>query len=310
MKLFRDAFKNIPADHGRTLILGILSFMVVVALLIAPYGPPERLHFASLDEDAGLQVDTQGYVTALQELAEGTQGIVKDFMAHSRDTYYVPRALHMSFPENFASLKTIGTRKNVFVERLLPHILSTNEEILADRERLEVIKAQRDAGERLGTADRVWLGTLAKKYKLKKVSLEELLRRVDIIPPSLALAQAGVESGWGGSKLMRTKNAPFGMMRSCDKICVYQTLQESVEHYIHNLNTNGAYKKMRDIRHGLREEGKPVCSLKLIEGMARYSELGKTYVNRVKAVIGRESLKKYDRARLAPKAFSFSSEAA
>lgn len=310
MKLFRDAFKNLPADHGRVLILGTLSFMVVAALLIAPYGSPERLHFASLDEDTTSHVDTEGYVTALQELADGTQDIVKDFLAQSKDAYYVPRTLHMSFPENFASLKTVGTRKNVFVERLLPHILSANEEILADRERLEVIKTQKEAGERIGTADRVWLSSLAKKYKLKKISLEELLKRVDIIPPSLALAQAGVESGWGGSKLMRTKNAPFGMMRSCDKICVYQTLQESVEHYIHNLNTNGAYKKMRDIRHTLREEGQSVCSLKLIEGMTRYSELGKTYVNRVKAVIGRESLKKYDRARLTPKTFSFSAEAA
>lgn len=100
------------------------------------------------------------------------------------------------------------------------------------------------------------------------------------------------------------------MMRSCDKICVYQTLQESVEHYIHNLNTHHAYKKMRDIRHTMRAEGKSVCSLKLIEGMMRYSELGKAYINRVKGVISREALKKYDRARLAPKSHLFASEAA
>lgn len=309
MKLFRGVFQNIPANQERVFILGVLSFMIVIALLIAPFGPPKRLHFASLSSPVE-NVNTEGYMTTFPEFAEGTQELIKEMMAPPKDAYYVPRILRSSFPENFGTLREISTRKNVFVESLLPHILTMNEEIASDRERLEVIKAQKEAGERIASVDRIWLTGLARKYKLQKVSLDELLKRVDIIPPSLALAQAGVESGWGGSKLMRTKNAPFGMMRSCDKICVYQTLQESVEHYIHNLNTHHAYKKMRDIRHTMRAEGKSVCSLKLIEGMMRYSELGKAYINRVKGVISREALKKYDRARLAPKSHLFASEAA
>ena len=44
----------------------------------------------------------------------------------------------------------------------------------------------------------------------KKGNLKELLVRMDIIPTSIALAQAAKESGWGTSRFALEGNAIFG----------------------------------------------------------------------------------------------------
>ena len=41
-------------------------------------------------------------------------------------------------------------------------------------------------------------------------ALDKLKRRVDIVPPSLALAQAAEESGWGTSRFAIKGNSLFG----------------------------------------------------------------------------------------------------
>ena len=48
------------------------------------------------------------------------------------------------------------------------------------------------------------------EYKVKKGDLKELLVRMDIIPTSIALAQAAKESGWGTSRFALEGNAIFG----------------------------------------------------------------------------------------------------
>ena len=105
----------------------------------------------------------------------------------------------------------VKTKKHVFFASLLPLILSNNEAILADRAQL----LQSDIND---PEQREWLQQLAKKYKLQwpaneeslDVLMQALLQRVDIIPPSLALAQAAEESGWGSSRFCREGNAFFG----------------------------------------------------------------------------------------------------
>ena len=45
---------------------------------------------------------------------------------------------------------------------------------------------------------------LKKQYKIARLyDLKAYLRKVDIIPPSLAFAQASLESGWGKSRFAR-----------------------------------------------------------------------------------------------------------
>ena len=54
------------------------------------------------------------------------------------------------------------------------------------------------------------LKRLFKEYKVKHNDFKELKSRIDIIPVSLTIAQAAIESGWGTSRFALKGNAFFG----------------------------------------------------------------------------------------------------
>ena len=91
---------------------------------------------------------------------------------------------------------------------VLPLVLQANERILAERDRLSGLG--KSGGKKIGAKDRAWLDKLAVSYGLETADMKELTLRVDIIPPSLAIAQAVVESGWGTSRFATEGNALFG----------------------------------------------------------------------------------------------------
>ncbi|HSG66816.1 MAG TPA: glucosaminidase domain-containing protein, partial [Gammaproteobacteria bacterium] len=103
-------------------------------------------------------------------------------------------------------------RKSEFFEFLRPLIAVENERVRRDRNRLLAIA---DRTDRNGL-ERWWLRAMAEVYEIERESLGEtelvdaLLRRVDVVPASLALAQAAKESGWGTSRFARDGNNLFG----------------------------------------------------------------------------------------------------
>ena len=154
----------------------------------------------------------------------------------------VPRFFLDRLPHDLGDVPEVRQRKELFFKSVLPIALRINEEILADRRRLWRFHFRQTMGWRLGAADRLWLIALAeryrvrdtdleellrrvdvippslvlaqgaeeKRYRVRDTDLEELLRRVDVIPPSLVLAQGAEESGWGTSRFAREGNAIFG----------------------------------------------------------------------------------------------------
>jgi Bax protein len=131
----------------------------------------------------------------------------------------------------------------------------------------------------------------------------ELLRRVDVVPPSLAIAQAIIETGWGASAAARRLNALYGQLggdgSSVARLASFANIQESVAAYVHNLNTHFAYAGFRDLRQRMRAAGQPIDAEKLAATLTRYSELGAVYTREVQGLIRRERLAEYDAARLA-----------
>jgi len=111
---------------------------------------------------------------------------------------------------------TVQTKKDIFFKLITPAILRSNELIQIERNYLLAIA--RNPNE-LNNETKEWLQKTAKKYKLLKKDenltisdalIEKLLLRVDTIAPSLALAQAAEESGWGTSRFASEGNALFG----------------------------------------------------------------------------------------------------
>src|SRR5438128_793574 len=109
----------------------------------------------------------------------------------------------------------------------------------------------------------------------------ELLNRVDVIPPSLALAQAASESGWGTSRFAREGNALFGQWTWGGKgmtpaeqrtdthgdyrVAAFESTALSAYSYALNLNTGNAYRDLRLRRAELRRQNLRVSGNSLAE---------------------------------------------
>ena len=138
--------------------------------------------------------------------------------------------------------------------------------------------------------------------------------RMDIIPVSIALAQAANESGWGTSRFALEGNALFGQWtwskkgispkkQDADqnhKIMQFQILKASVKAYKNNLNTHNAYKEFREVRAQLRQENKKIIGLDLTKYLKNYAAIGEKYVAILEDIIKRNSLTDFDKANLLP----------
>jgi Bax protein len=223
----------------------------------------------------------------------------------------VPRVMLAELPMDLAKIEPTPLRKQLFIEGLLPIVLGVNERIASDRDRLVALLARQKAGEATSGRDKAWLEELAMRYG--SMDAGELLRRVDVVPPSLAIAQAAIESGWGSSRFARQGNALFGQRvygpsgmqpagLTADAgfgVRDFKTLGAAVAAYADNLNSFSAYDALRAKRASLRAQGQLPDGLSLAGTLLRYSELGGDYVAQVRELIRINGLGALDKARLA-----------
>ena len=211
-------------------------------------------------------------------------------------------------PKDLKALGDTTKKKELFIQIVLPLILAENQKILEDREKLFKIleKSFNSIGER------VWLKRRFKEYKIEDSDLAELKTRMDIIPVSLAIAQAAIESGWGTSRFALEGNALFGQWtwgkkgiepKQKDankkfKILNFQILRASVRAYKNNLNTNNGYKEFREARALLRQNDEKISGLKLAKYLFRYAATGKEYTASLEKSIKINSLDDFDEAKL------------
>jgi Bax protein len=225
----------------------------------------------------------------------------------------VPRLFLASLPSDIKNIREVSVKKALFFQTLLPLVLQTNEELLRDRRRLWKLHFQNSLSQKPGPADRLWLMVISERYGVKTNRIETLLKRVDIIPPSMALAQAAEESGWGTSRFAREGNAVFGQWtfsnagnlvpadrdkNKTHKIRAFPNLLDSVRAYAHNLNTHKAYRKLRKVRSELRLKGAPLDGMLLVDKLKSYSQRGQKYVEGIRTMIRRNRLQHFDDARL------------
>jgi Bax protein len=210
-------------------------------------------------------------------------------------------------------LKTLGdakTKRELFIKIVLPLILYENEKIIDDRKRLFKI-----LGKNFNSpGEKVWLNRRFKEYKIEDKDLAELKMRMDIIPVSIAVAQAANETGWGTSRFALEGNALFGQWTwskkgispknkdpdQSHKILQFQILKASVRAYKNNLNTHNAYKEFREVRAKLRQSGTTITGLALIKYLKRYASIGEKYTKIIEGIMVQNSLTDFDKANLLP----------
>lgn len=254
----------------------------------------------------------EGFFSSVS-LAETFGQLGYDLNAVADGAAGVPRLLLAALPHDLAEVPETAERKALFFRAVLPLVLRVNEEILAERKKLLDIRARLRAHHHIAQAERLWLHAMAERYETTPGDVEQLVKRVDTIPPSLALAQAAEESGWGSSRFVREGNALFGQWTTVDeghqlplardagrthRVAGFDSLLDSTRAYVRNLNSHRAYREFRDVRAAVRAEGRVPSGFELAGKLGRYSQRGTAYVNRIRGLIAVNGLRDLDDARL------------
>jgi len=221
-----------------------------------------------------------------------------------------------SLDEDLLGMRNVQERKEYFIETLLPLVLKSNEKVAQQRALLEDITKSTKS---LTNDDKQILQSLAKKYRVKgenyQETLEELLVRVNVLPPSLIIAQAAIESGWGTSRFVMEGNNLFGLRNRNGRgmipnrqregevfwVSVFDDLQACIDYYLWNINTYPVYEELRTSREEMEQ---PYDPLVLARRLQQYSEIGIPYVEKLEKLIVKNELTEYDMYRLGQQEYS------
>ncbi|MBX7146639.1 MAG: glucosaminidase domain-containing protein [Alphaproteobacteria bacterium] len=225
----------------------------------------------------------------------------------------VPLLTISELPKNLGEI-TNNERKIFFIKSILPMVLFYNESILQQRQKIILLRQESESNKTLSQFDQRWLSDISNYYQFStRANFKDLLKRVDVIPVSLVLAQAALETGWGNSNMALGGNALFGQSTwgkngktvsstlADYHIRSFKNLGQALEAYMLNLNTHPAYEDFRQLRSFLRNNPKEPDILdgaRLIYTLDHYSEIGQDYINRLQKIINDNNLLHFDYAKL------------
>ena len=261
-----------------------------------------------------LEVDTVRLnASTIKQLFEDTKYKLEDV----REKKLVKPVALTLLPNEIKMIESTKKRKDFFIQIVLPLILKENNNIRLDRKRLfNIINKSNNSD-----LEKKWLAKKYKQYGIPSKDLSVLKIRMDEIPVSLAIAQAAKETGWGTSRFAQEGNALFGQWtwsgeglkpKDADKdqghkVMRFNVLQASVRAYQRNLNTHSSYKDFRKARARLRDLGKDLDSLILVQYLDEYAEIGDKYVEVLQKIIKQNNLKDFDDAKLLPSSIELES---
>jgi Bax protein len=213
----------------------------------------------------------------------------------------------------FGEIMDVKEKKETFFAYMNAKVQVANDDVWA--ERLFILGLQeRFESSNLQDEELLELTSLGAYYRVATPEqldiqyFEKLLVRVDVVPASLALAQAANESGWGTSRFAREGRNFFGIWcyeAGCGiaparrnagakhEVRKFSSVLEGVRAYLHNINTGGAYQELREIRAAIRDEGKKPSGKQVAQGLVRYSERGEEYITEISAMIRQNNLERF-----------------
>jgi len=281
--------------------------LLIISLLFCTACSDTQEHQTPMQKNETLKINS---IAELSQVFKDLNYTSASWKAGQRE---VPRLYFSKISKEWKSTSdelSVKEKKNIFFRLITPLVLMSNEDIMKEKKRLKH-----------EPKDSQWLKELAVKYRvstkdderLSDAQIKKLNKRVDIVPPSLALAQAAEESGWGTSRFAAQGNALFGQwdfsgkgMRPKEQrkklgdygLARFDTPLDSVKGYMLNLNTTAAYKKFRSMRQQLRQQDKPVTGWKLAESLDKYSERGQEYIDGLHQMMSYNKLQPVDEAYL------------
>lgn len=211
---------------------------------------------------------------------------------------------------DFSKYRDTTERKAAFFAFLYPRVVLANSRVLLERNYLLRLKAK----DHLGPREKRWLQAQADRLRVdgdtgSDAQFALLEKRLDVVPPSLVLAQAANESAWGTSRFARKGNNLFGqwcfsqgcglvprsrVQGATHEVATFQSPYRSIRSYIQNINRHATYQELRERRSADRQAGQPLSGLELAQGLDGYSERGQEYVEDIRGMIHYNNLEFYD----------------
>ena len=244
--------------------------------------------------------------STIEQLFKDTNYTLEDV----RKTKLVKPVSLSLLPEEMKKIESVKKRKNLFIQIILPLILEENALIRLDRKKLfDILNRSNNTD-----SEKKWFNNKFKQYGVVNKDLSTLKIRMDVIPVSLAIAQAAKETGWGTSRFALEGNALFGQWtwsgegikpagadsKSKHKVMKFKILKASIRAYQRNLNTHSGYREFRIARAELRDNNEELDSLILSSYLDKYAATGKEYIKVIKKIIEQNNLSDFDDVELLP----------
>jgi Bax protein len=249
----------------------------------------------------------------IEQLFKETNYLLEDV----RKTKLVKPVSLSLLPQEMKMIENTKKRKNLFIQIILPLVLEENDKIKLERKKLfSILNRSNNTN-----SEKKWLNDKFKQYGVVNKDLSTLKIRMDIIPVSLAIAQAAKETGWGTSRFALEGNALFGQWtwsgegikpaaadsNTKHKVMKFKILKSSVRAYQRNLNTHSGYKKFRMVRADFRDNGQKLDSIILADYLDKYAANGKEYIIILKKIIKQNNLIDFDDVKLMPSSIQLKS---
>ena len=251
--------------------------------------------------------------STIEQLFKETNYNLKDV----RKTKLVKPVKLSLLPNEMKMIESTEKRKNLFIQIILPLIIEENNRIKLNRKKLfSILNKNHNSN-----AEKKWLNEKFKQYGVLNKDLSTLKVRMDMVPVSLAIAQAAKETGWGTSRFALEGNALFGQWtwsgegikpadadhNATHKVMKFKILKSSIRAYQRNLNTHSGYKEFRMARAALRDNRRNLDGLILATYLNRYAETGTEYVKIIKQIIKQNNLTDFDNVKLLPSSIQLKS---
>ena len=251
--------------------------------------------------------------STIEQLFKETDYNLKDV----RKTKLVKPVKLSLLPNEMKMIESTQKRKNLFIQIILPLIIEENNRIKLNRKKLfSILNKNHNSN-----AEKKWLNEKFKQYGVLNKDLSTLKVRMDMVPVSLAIAQAAKETGWGTSRFALEGNALFGQWtwsgegikpadadhNATHKVMKFKILKSSIRAYQRNLNTHSGYKEFRMARAALRDNRRNLDGLILATYLNKYAETGTEYVKIIKQIIKQNNLTDFDEVKLLPSSIQLKS---
>lgn len=193
--------------------------------------------------------------------------------------------------------------KTLFMKIITALILRTNEKIKAEKKRLIRLEEKFLQGMQWTPEEEEFFNMLIKKYdvftkKKREGQIQELVEKVDIIPPSIAVVQAIWYTDWG-QKNQKSIYGEYGWVKEeAYKPLEFNSLADATDSFALQINSRSQLHQFHQLRRQyMFFAHRKSIGLDVIETISQFMDWDKQYIEKVGMTYGKGFILELDLAK-------------